>query len=355
MQGKQQHSKIPFSALIMIQINTTFDDHIWFQAASCSKSTEAPGRHSSKHTQTSVKRKKHSAQHKKHPSFQCKKYTTEKEGKSETEVCCPLCKEMLPGDDGLLDHFGQGLCPKDRCIGRKLAASRAQVGHPKAVSNVQYNGEPALSEVGPDVSSGGPALSNTGPEASSGGPALVNVRPDASISGLGLASLEPDARINGPSFASLEPEASSEGPALASLEPEASSDGPALVNLKPEASSDGPALASLEPEANSDGQALASIGPHASSDGPALASLEPEASSDGPALASIGPEASSDGLPFAGIGPESRSGVQAACSRRKGISRFTFNKFSHRKEADLEKVDCGHSKKLVGHKRRINH
>ncbi len=313
MQGKQQHSKIPFSALIMIQINTTFDDHIWFQAASCSKSTEAPGRHSSKHTQTSVKRKKHSAQHKKHPSFQCKKYTTEKEGKSETEVCCPLCKEMLPGDDGLLDHFGQGLCPKDRCIGRKLAASRAQVGHPKAVSNVQYNGEPALSEVGPDVSSSGPVLSNIGPIASSGGPALIKVGPDAT----------------------------SDRPAIAKVLPDVSSGGPALSNTGPETSSGGPALVNVRPDAS-----ISVLG---------LASLEPDASSDGPALANIGPETSSDGLPFAGIGPESRSGVQAECSRRKGISRVTFNKFSHRKEADLEKVDSGHSKKLVGHKRRINY
>ncbi len=99
---------------------------IWFQAITCSKYTESPAGHSSRHTGHSVKRKKHSTRRKKHPAFQCRKNTPGKGGKSETKVCCPLCKKMLAGDDGLLDHFGQSLCPKDQCTSTDLGGGKAE-------------------------------------------------------------------------------------------------------------------------------------------------------------------------------------------------------------------------------------
>ncbi len=124
---------------------------IWFQAASSSKCAETPRGHSSRPSRSSVKRKKRSAQHKKHPAFQFRKNTDGKERKSETKVCCPECKKMLPGDDGLLDHFGRS--PQN------LGASNAEVGHAKAVSDVQCNGgEPALVIGGPEVSTDAPAV-----------------------------------------------------------------------------------------------------------------------------------------------------------------------------------------------------
>ncbi len=58
----------------------------------------------------------------------------------------------------------------------------------------------------------------------------------------------------------------------------------------------------------------------------------------------------SDGAtPASGL-PGGSSDEPAASSRRKGVTRFMFNKFSHRKEAGLEKVDCCHSKQMVGGK-----
>ncbi len=133
---------------------------IRFQAAACTKSTEAPGGRSSRHAGCSIKRKKHSARHKKNRAFQCRKNTTGKGGKSETKVCCPLCKEMLADEDGLLDHFAQRLCPKDQCMqctGTNLEANKSGVS--------QYSGESTLGNASPRVRSDGPVLaSSDGPD-----------------------------------------------------------------------------------------------------------------------------------------------------------------------------------------------
>ncbi len=174
---------------------------IWFQAASYSKSREAPGGHSSRHTRH-TRRKKHSAQHKKHPAFQCMKNTTGKGGKSETKVCCPLCEEMLSGDDGLLDHFGEGMCPNEQCTSKSLKASKAQVGGAKSTCNDQYSCEPARGNKHPEVSIDGPSLASVQPEASSDGPVLTSIGPEANSNGLTIANAEPEANSDGPSASS---------------------------------------------------------------------------------------------------------------------------------------------------------
>ncbi len=83
---------------------------------------------------------------------------------------------MLPGEDGLLDHFAQRLCPKDQCTSTNLEVSKAQVGEAKPTSNDQYNGEPTLDNKRPEGSSDGPVLASVGPGASSDGPVLASSR-----------------------------------------------------------------------------------------------------------------------------------------------------------------------------------
>ncbi len=75
----------------------------------------------------------------------------------------------------------------------------------------------------------------------------------------------------------------------------------------------------------------------------------------GVALGSVQPAPSSGGAALDHDGPLASSGGSAATNKNKGITRLKYNKFSHRKEGDLENVGPSLSKKLVGQEHRIKH
>ncbi len=225
-----------------------------------------------------------------------------KEGESEIEVCCPLCKRTLPDEDTFIDHLGQGLCPKDQQTSINQGASKAEDDHPKTMSrslgSVSGSSVSSPSRGGPvPRSRGEPTLNTSEPDRSNGGPGLSSSK-QVPMSGLQATSNSVQA------WSSSDLRSSIDGPASNSVQP-------APRRFQPASNIGGPLSSSFEAVPNSS---------------------DPDTSSR--------------------ISDPS-SAESHANSRRRGVTHFKFNKFSHRKKTKLENMECSLSKKMVRQKRRI--